>query len=75
MLTRLNISLRGIIENPNLGLGALSTTYAGDAVCQAHLESLTERSDLIHRDLQKRIQHYKTTLGIESNEEEDVSCE
>ena len=59
LLSRFNNSLTSMLENPNLGIGALNTTYSGDAVCQAHLESLSERSALIHKDLLKRIVNLK----------------
>jgi len=72
ILSRLSSSLFDIIKNPNNGLGALSTTYSNDAVCQAHLESLTERSHLIYKDLLQRIHEYKIELNIESDREDSL---
>lgn len=70
IISRLHSSLKGIIENPNHGLCALTTTYSGDAVCLAHLESLTERTHLICKDLYVKSDDYRAKVNLP---EQDLS--
>ena len=70
VIRRLYTSLKGIIENPNNGLCALTTTYSTDAVCQAHLESLTERTHLVCKDLYLKMNMYKPTVSTSPTSDE-----
>lgn len=71
IISRLHSSLKGIIENPNHGMCALTTTYSGDAVCLAHLESLTERTHLVCKDLYVKTDTYKTKANLPELQLED----
>lgn len=73
MLKRLSRSLRAIIYRSGYGVSSLKSVYGEDPVTIANLESITERTHLLDKELAKRTLSFRQTIDYQSSEGEDRS--
>lgn len=69
MLKRLGKSLRSTIENSGYGIASLMVLYNEDPVIVANLESITERTKLLEKDLLRKIEGFKGGIDYDSSDE------
>ena len=65
MLRRLGKSLGLTIGNSNYGIGSLMVLYNEDPVTVANLESITERTKLLEKDLFRKIELFRGGIEYE----------
>jgi hypothetical protein len=73
MLKRLSKSLKSIIDNSGYGISSLMLLYNEDPVIVAHLESITERTKLLRRELTKKTESFRSGIEYDSSNEGYVS--
>lgn len=73
MLRRLSRSLRAIIYRSGYGVSSLKGVYENDPVTIANLESITERTHLLDRELTKRTNVFRQSIDYQSSDQEEQS--
>ena len=67
MLKRLKRSLKSIVSNSGRGISSLMLLYNEDPVTVAHLESLTERTRMLEKDLIKKVESFRGDIEYDSS--------